>query len=111
MQAAQKSSSAPPIKYTPVYTDLDQLSNSVVELIDQNKLDAAEAASRKLLDEYPDQVDGLERLGRVYEARGQKDKAAKFYQKAADFAGSMPGFDQQSVDWYLAQVRRMKEGK
>ena len=107
-QAAGKSPSAAPIKYIPVYTDLDQLSNSVIDLIDQNKLDEAEAASRKLLDEYPDQIDGLERLARVYEARGQKDKAAVYYQKAADFAGSMPGFEQQSVDWYLAQARRMK---
>jgi len=109
-QAAQKPPSDSPIKYTPVYTDLDQLSNSVVNLIDQNKLDEAETASSKLLDEYPDQIDGLERLGQVYEARGQKDKAAVFYQKAADFAESMPGFDQQSIDWYLAQVRRMKAG-
>jgi alanine-alpha-ketoisovalerate/valine-pyruvate aminotransferase len=50
--------SVPPIKYRAVYTDLDQLSNSVVDLINQNELDKAEAVSRRLLSEYPDQVDG-----------------------------------------------------
>jgi len=38
-------------------------------LIKQNKLDKAEAVSRRLLDEYPDQTDGLNRLAMVYEAR------------------------------------------
>ena len=68
----------PPIKYRAVYTDLDQLSNSVVDLINQKKLDKAEAVSRRLLSEYPDQVDGFDRLAMVYEARGDRKKAAKY---------------------------------
>ena len=66
--------SAPPIKYRAVYTDLDQLSNSVVDLINQKELDKAEAVSRRLLSEYPDQVDGFNRLAMVYEARGTEKK-------------------------------------
>ena len=38
-----RSTSVPPIKYRAVYTDLDQLSNSVVDLINQNELEKAEA--------------------------------------------------------------------
>ena len=53
---------ARPMKYIPVYTELDQLSNSVVDLVKQNRLDEAEAVSQKLLTDYPDQVDGLNRL-------------------------------------------------
>jgi len=108
-QDGKKQVSAPAINYIPVYTELDQLSNSVVNLIKQNKLDEAEAVSRKLLTDYPDQIDGFDRLAQVYEARGDKIKAAQYYRKSADFAKSNPGFDQESIDWYLSEVKRMKK--
>jgi tetratricopeptide (TPR) repeat protein len=98
-----------PMRFIPVYTDLDQLSNSVVDLIKQDRLDEAEAVSHKLLTDYPDQVDGLNRLAMVYEARGEKSKAADYYRKAADFAKSTPGFDEQMVKWFLTEARRMKK--
>ena len=71
-KANQGQKHASSTKFIPVYTQLDQLSNSVVDLIKQNRLDEAEAVSRKLLADYPDQVDGLNRLAMVYEARGKK---------------------------------------
>ena len=98
-----------PMGFIPVYTDLDQLSNSVVDLIAQNKLDEAEKVSHRLLVEYPDQIDGLDRLAQVYEARDEKEKAAEYYRKAAEFARSMPGFDQESIDWYLSEADRVKK--
>ena len=33
------------------------------------------------------------------------------YRKAADFAKSNPGFDQESIDRYLSEVKRMRNGK
>ncbi len=96
-------------KFIPVYTQLDQLSNSVVDLIKQERLDEAEAVSHKLLTDYPDQVDGINRLAMVYEARGEKGKAANYYRKAADFAKSNPGFDKQMVNWFLSEARRMEK--
>jgi len=95
--------------FIPVYTQLDQMSNSVVDLIKQNRLDEAEAVSHKLLTDYPDQVDGLNRLAMVYEARGEKSKAAVYYRKAADFAKSNPGFDNQMVKWFLSEACRLKK--
>jgi len=94
-------------RFIPVYTGLDQLSNSVVDLINQNKLDEAEAVSRELLTEYPDQIDGFNRLAMVYEARGEKKKAVEHYRKAYRFAMSNEGFDQKSADWFLSQAKRM----
>jgi len=110
LQDGKRQSSAPSKQFIAVYTDLDKLSNSVVDLIEENRLDEAEAVSRRLLADYPDQIDGLNRLAQVYEARGEKSKAAEYYLKATNFAKSMPGFDQESVDWYLSQVSRMKSG-
>lgn len=100
--------SVPPIKYRAVYTDLDQLSNSVVDLINQNELEKAEAVSRRLLAEYPDQVDGFDRLAMVYEARGEKKKAAQYYRKAADFAKSNPGFDDKGIGRFLSEAKRLE---
>lgn len=110
-QDGKTQSAEPQMRFTPVYTELDQLSNSVVDLIAQNKLDEAEAVSRKLLVDYPDQIDGLERLAQVYEARDEKEKAVEYYRQAVNFARSMPGFDQESIDWYLSEVNRIKSEK
>ena len=94
------------IRFIPVYTELDKLSNSVVDLIKENKLNEAEAVSHKLLAEYPDQVDGLNRLAMLYEARGEKRKAAQYYREAADFAKSNEGFDQEAIDRFLSEAKR-----
>jgi tetratricopeptide (TPR) repeat protein len=96
------------VRFIPAYTPLDKLSNSVVDLIGKNKLDKAEAVSRKLLKKYPDQIDGFNRLAMVYEARGDKKKAEENYRKAADFAKSNEGFDQESIDWYLSEAERVR---
>ena len=103
--------SIPSIKYRAVYTELDQLSNSVVDLINQNELDRAEAVSRRLLSDYPDQVDGFDRLAMVYEARGDRKKAAQYYRKAADFARSNPGFEKKSIDRFLSEAKRMESNR
>ena len=55
--------------------DLDELSNSAVDLIKEGRLDEAEAVGKELLERYPEVHDGLERLAAVSEARGDFDKA------------------------------------
>jgi Tfp pilus assembly protein PilF len=108
-KAGKEQEYASSTKFIPVYTQLDQLSNSIVDLIKQNRLDEAEDVSRDLLADYPDQVDGLNRLAMVYEARGENSKAADYYRKAADFAKLNPGFDKQMVKWFLSEARRMNK--
>lgn len=98
---------ASPVKLVPVFTELDQLSNSVYDLIRKNKLDEAEAAGKRLLHEYPDEIDGFDRLAEVYEARGDTQKAMEYYRKAADFAESAEGFDQEAVDWFRSKASRL----
>jgi tetratricopeptide (TPR) repeat protein len=93
---------------TPDFTDLDDLSNSVVDLIEEGRLDEAEAVCHELLSHYPDQIDGTERLAAVYEARGENQKAAKYYRKAAQFAQDNPGFDQKLIDWYLSKAQGLE---
>ena len=110
-QQEKKISSVKKQRLIPVFTDLDQLSNSVVDLIEQKKLDEAEAVSRRLLAEYPDQIDGFNRLAMVYEARGEKRKAAENYRKAHRFAMSNEGFDQTTISWFLSEANRLESQK
>lgn len=107
-QQEKRPSSVKKQGFIPVFTELDQLSNNVVDLIEQNKLDEAEAVSLKLLNEYPDQIDGLNRLAMVYEARGEKGNAAEHYRKAHSFAMSHEGFDQDAAGWFLSEANRLE---
>jgi len=87
---------------------LDNLSNSVIDLMQAGEFDEAEKAGHQLLDRYPDEVDGLERLAMVYEAKGRNKKAAEYYRKAADFMRSRSGFDEEAIDWTLKAAARLE---
>jgi tetratricopeptide (TPR) repeat protein len=65
-------------------------SNAVVDLVHEGRLDQAEAAARELLERYPEVHDGYDRLGMVYEARGDKKQAADYYRKVIEFARQHP---------------------
>jgi len=67
------------------YEELEQLSNRVPELIEEGRLDEAEKVCQDLLHRFPDAIDGVERLGHVYEVRGDPTTAAAHYRKAAAF--------------------------
>ncbi|HEX4448055.1 MAG TPA: SEC-C metal-binding domain-containing protein [Polyangiaceae bacterium] len=64
---------------------LDDLSNSAVDLAGDGRLDEALAVCARLLAEYPDVVDGLERSGMVHATMGHHALAADFYRQAFDF--------------------------
>jgi tetratricopeptide (TPR) repeat protein len=73
--------------------DADELtaaSNAVIELVRAGKLDEAEQAARELLVRYPEVHDGYDRLGMVYEARGENQQAAQCYRKVIEFAHAHP---------------------
>jgi tetratricopeptide (TPR) repeat protein len=70
--------------------ELAVASNAVIDLIDDGKLDEAEQAARELLVRYPDVHDGYDRLGMVYEARGQNKQAADYYRQVIEFVRAHP---------------------
>jgi tetratricopeptide (TPR) repeat protein len=65
--------------------ELTAASNAAVDLVKAGKLDKAEKAARDLLERFPEVHDGYDRLGMVYEARGDKKQAAYYYRKVIEF--------------------------
>jgi tetratricopeptide (TPR) repeat protein len=104
-EAAQQPS-APPLL---VLEDdgLDALSNSVVDLIDEHRLEEALAACEKLQREYPEVIDGLERFAMVHEARGDWAVAASYYRRALAFTerpDQRDGFDEDGRAYYRRKL-------
>jgi Flp pilus assembly protein TadD len=69
---------------------LTEASNAAVDLVRVGKLDEAEQAARDLLVRFPDVHDGYDRLGMVYEARGDNKQAAHYYRQALEFIRQHP---------------------
>jgi tetratricopeptide (TPR) repeat protein len=69
---------------------LADASNAAVDLVHAGKLDEAEQAARDLLVRFPDVHDGYDRLGMVYEARGDNKQAAHYYRQALEFIRQHP---------------------
>ena len=99
-RSSPKSETPAPSAWVAEVTELDDLSNSALDLIQQGRLEEAEKLCRKLQDRYPDQVDALERYAQLYEARGDWKQAADSYRQAAEFARRSSGFDDATIaDW------------
>ena len=69
---------------------LADASNAAMKLVRAGKLDEAEQAARDLLVRFPDVHDGYDRLGMVYEARGDNKQAAQYYRQALNFIRQRP---------------------
>jgi tetratricopeptide (TPR) repeat protein len=86
---------------------LDELSNSVVDLVRAGRFDEALAACNRLLAEFPDIVDGFERAGMVHAKMGNHALAADFYRKALDFVTHPSRRDDyDGADYYREQVEK-----
>ena len=70
--------------------ELTTASDAAVDLIHDGKLDEAEQIARDLIECYPNVHDGWDRLGMVYEARGDNQKAADCYRKVIDCVRAHP---------------------
>jgi tetratricopeptide (TPR) repeat protein len=91
------------------YDELAAASNGVLDLVDAGKLDAAEQAAHELLERFPDVHDGYDRLGMVYEARGDNRQAAEYYRKALAFVREhADDYDPEFENLYLKLIERVE---
>lgn len=97
----------PPPVYVLEDDGLDELSNSVLDLVGTGRFEDALAACRRRLEEFPDVVDGLERSGMVHAKMGNHALAADFYRKALDFVTHPSRRDDyDDADFYREQVEK-----
>jgi tetratricopeptide (TPR) repeat protein len=89
---------------------LDELSNSVLDLVKARRFDEALAVCRRLIEEFPDVVDGLERSGLVHAAMGNHATAAAFYRDALAFVTHPSRRDDyEGIEYYQEKLALQEE--
>jgi tetratricopeptide (TPR) repeat protein len=110
-RSRDRGSAARPGTFEEVAADLarlDETSNLVPDLLDRGRIEEAEAVAARLLAEYPDEPDGLERMAEVLEAKGENVKAAEYYRRAAQHHLKQdPVHGREPADHYLAKAREL----
>lgn len=108
--AARLAEERAPVRAAPVeWVDdgLDDLSNSVVTLIQEKRFDEALAACERLRTEFSDVHDWLERSAMVHEARGDFALALDFWRRHVAFITDpqrRDGYDEELIDIFRAKV-------
>jgi hypothetical protein len=86
------------------------VASSAVDMVNDGKLDEAEQAARDFLVRFPEVHDGYDRLGMVYEARGDNKQAATTTDRSSTptrrpaIDGSRPKKSAQWVCWTFAVI-------
>ena len=92
-----------------VETDLDRLSNSVVSLVDEGRLDEADAACEQLRTRYPEMHDWLMRKAMVCEARGETELAIEYCERTIAWMDAHPAdFDPESREPFCKDIERLR---
>ncbi|MGB5775031.1 MAG: SEC-C metal-binding domain-containing protein [Sedimenticolaceae bacterium] len=90
-------------------TELDRLSNSVVDLINDGRLDEAEAVCEQLRTRYPEVHDWLIRKAMICEARGQTELAIEYCQRTIDWMDAHPDdFEPESREPFYEDIERLR---
>jgi hypothetical protein len=93
----------------PELDELERLSNSVVELIEDGRLGEAERACLELRRRHPDLIDWIDRTGLLHEARGDVSQAVEHYRLCIIFIeGNPDDFDAESKDYYRLAIERLQ---
>jgi tetratricopeptide (TPR) repeat protein len=95
--------------YVQEHDELTEASNAVVDMVQAGNLDAAEQAAHELLARFPDVHDGYDRLGMVYEARGDRRQAADYYRKAINVIRNHPdNYDPEFEGVFQKLIERLE---
>ena len=99
----------PPREYLWDEDDFVQLSNSVVDLIKEGRLDDADAACEQLRTRYPEVHDWLMRKAMVCEARGEFELAIEYCERTIAWMDAHPEyFDPESRDPFREDIVRLR---
>ena len=79
-----------------VEEEINRLADRAADLIMEDRYDDAEAVCHQLMRDYPDEVEGIDLLAMVCEARGETQRALELVRRAIDIADSHPDFDAET---------------
>jgi len=89
--------------------DLDRLSNRVVDLIAEGRLEEAEAACQELKEQYPEVIDWLHRTAMLHEARGEWQQAIEYYERTLQYMDTYPeDFEALSREPFREAIERLR---
>ena len=89
--------------------NLDELSNRVVDLINDGRLEEAEAACQELKEQYPEVIDWLHRTAMLHEARGETQQAIVYYERTLQFMDDNPeDFEELSREPFRNAIERLR---
>ncbi len=90
--------------------NLDELSNRVVDLIDEGRLDEAETACQELKEQYPEVIDWLFRTAMLHEARGEPQRAIEYYERTLAWMDDNPDdFEPASREPFRDDIDRLRQ--
>lgn len=97
----------------PVITELDALSNSVMDAFEASKHAEAEKLCERLFREYPEVFDGHRHMGMIREAQGRFQEAAEHYAKVLEMIRKDPtNTDEETVqDFREDRDRALRKAK
>jgi tetratricopeptide (TPR) repeat protein len=92
---------------------LTEESNAVVDLIHAGKLDEAELAAHALIRDYPDAIDGFDRLAMICLERGDPRAAVQYFRQALanlEKFSDVDDFDHDVKRWYHDKIAELEAG-
>jgi hypothetical protein len=96
------------------FTELDNLSNTVMPYLLNNEFEKAEAVCIQLVTEYPDMIDGIERFADFYQAKADFEKTTAYHEKIISYhfktlryMKEHPGFDSRYIDSINEKITKL----
>ncbi|MDJ0873338.1 MAG: SEC-C metal-binding domain-containing protein [Gammaproteobacteria bacterium] len=90
--------------------DLDKLSNRVVDLIDEGRLEEAERVCQELKEQYPEVIDWIQRTAMLHEARGETQKAIDYHERTLQYMDAHPeDFEELSRELVRTAIARLQQ--
>ena len=90
-------------------TELDRLSNSVITLVEEGRLDEADAACEELRIRFPEVHDWLMRKAMICEARGETELAIEYCERTIAWMDAHPEhFDAESRIPFRGDIERLR---
>lgn len=89
--------------------DLNDRADQALDLLLDNHVDEAEEIAQQLMRDFPQEVEGVDLLSMVYEARGDRGRAIEHLREALAIAHSHPHLDVETKTLMRERLRELEQ--